>query len=182
MSSVETLLTAEDFARLPDNGHPTELVRGRIITMNPPVPRHGQICNKVGRILGDFAEKDLGHVLNNDSGVITEHDPDTVRGADIAFYSYAKVPKGPLPRGYLSMPPDVVFEVRSEDDRWKKILTKVAEYLNAGVTVVCVLDEPPPTIYVHTADQPVRILSADDELSLPDVLPGLSVPLRRFFE
>ena len=33
-------------------------------------------------------EHDLGHVLSNDSGVITERDPDTVRGADISFYSY----------------------------------------------------------------------------------------------
>ena len=101
MATVEALLTIEDYAHLPDNGQPTELVRGRIVTMDPPVPRHGQICNKVGRILGDFAEKDLGHVLNNDSGVVTEHDPDTVRGADIAFYSYPKVPKGPLPRRLL---------------------------------------------------------------------------------
>src|SRR5262249_19661298 len=151
--------------------------------MNPPIPRHGQICGKVDRIVGGFAdEHELGHVLINDSGVITEHDPDTVRGADIAFYSFGKVPKRPFPRGYLQVMPDLVFEVRSPDDRWKKIQLKVAEYLNAGVSVVCVLDDEPPTAYVYAAEQPVRILNADNELTLPDILPGFSVRVRRFFE
>ena len=183
MTSPTALLTAEEYCRLPDNGQPTELVSGKIVTLSIPFPRNGQICSRVNRVVGNFVDGHcLGHLVSNRSAVITEHDPDTVRGADIAFYSYAKVPKVPIPRGYLSVPPDVVFEVRSDDDRCKKILAKVAEYLNAGVTVVCVLDEPPPTIYVHTADQPVRILSADQELFLPDVLPGLSVPVRGFFE
>ena len=66
--------------RRPDPGHPEELVQGRIITMPPPQPRHGQVCVKVIRILDRYVEEhDLGQVLSNDSGVITERDPDTVR-------------------------------------------------------------------------------------------------------
>lgn len=57
-----------------------------------------------------------------------------------------------------------------------------AEYLNAGVAVVCVLDDPPPTIYVYRADQPVRILKADDDWTQPEVLGDFRVPVRRFFE
>lgn len=151
--------------------------------MNPPKPRHGQICSKVDRTVGGFAdEHDLGHVLSNDSGVVTERDPDTLRGADIAFYSYEKVPKGPLPNDYLSVPPDAIFEVRSEDDRWRKIVTKVSEYLNAGVSVVCVLDDDPPVIYVFRPDERMRTLEADDDFTLPDILPGFSVKVRHFFE
>ena len=36
--------------------------------------------------------------------------------------------------------PDLIVEVRSEDDRWGDILAKVHEYLDAGVVVVIVLD------------------------------------------
>jgi Uma2 family endonuclease len=183
MATVEALLTAEEYARLDDNGRPSELVRGRIVEMNPPIPRHGQICSKVDRIVGNFAdEHESGHVISNDSAVITERDPDTVRGADISFYSFRKVPKGPFPRGYLSVVPDLIFEVRSPDDRWKKIQLKVGEYLAAGVSVVCVLDDDPSTAYVYAADQPVRTLTADDELTFPDILPGFRVQVRRFFE
>src|SRR5581483_10520332 len=136
------LLTAEEFLRLPSDGRPKELVRGRIVHMNVPKPRHGQICSKVDRILGNFAdERNLGHVVSNDSGVRTERGPDTVRGADVAYYSYSRVPPGPFPDDYLTVVPELVFEIRSPTDRWSAILAKVAEYLEAGITVVCVLDQ-----------------------------------------
>ncbi|HUG90045.1 MAG TPA: Uma2 family endonuclease [Planctomycetaceae bacterium] len=177
------LLTAEEYLRLPDSGRPTELVRGRVIPMNVPKPRHGQVCSRVDRFVGNFADgHDLGHVACNDSGVITERDPDTVRGADVCFYSYSKVPRGPFPEGYLPVPPDAVFEILSPDNRRPKVLTKVGEYLEANVTVVCVLDPESETVEVFREKGPSQTLSGDDELTLPDVLPGFSVPVRRFFE
>ena len=112
-TSPTVLMTAEEFARRPDPGHPEELVRGRIVPMPVPDRRHGQICNKVGRILGNFAEEhDLGHVLSNDSGVVTERGPDTVRGADVAFYSYGRLPRGPLPHTYGPEMPELIVEIR----------------------------------------------------------------------
>lgn len=183
MSIATTLLTAEEFARLPDNGRPTELVRGQVVTMNVPSPRHGQVCVKVVRILGDFVEEhDLGHVVSNDAGVITGRDPDTVRGADVAFYSYAKVPKGPLPKEYLPVPPEVVFEIRSPTDRRSQVLAKVAEYLEVGVSAVCVLDPESNSAQVFYQDQPLAVLSADDDLTFPELLGEFRVPVGRFFE
>jgi hypothetical protein len=58
----------------------------------------------------------------------------------------------------------------------------VAEYLNAGVSVVCVLDPGPQTIHVFSAEQPVRIFTAEQELVLPEVLGDFRVVVRRFFE
>jgi Uma2 family endonuclease len=183
IQATPLLITADEFARRPDPGYPEELVRGRIEKMPPPRPRHGQVCSKVDRILGNYAEEhDLGHVVSNDSGVITERGPDTVRGADVAFYSYAKVPKGPLPDSYLDVPPDLIIEVLSPDDRWPKVLTKVAEYLNIGVTVVGVLDPARRSLTLFEDGQPPRALSENDELALPHVLGEFRVPIRRFFE
>lgn len=166
-----------------DRGVPTELVRGEVVEMNQPTPRHGQICSKVGRIIGDFAElHDLGHVTSNDSGVITERGPDTVRGGDVWFISYQKIAKGPLPDSFLDVPPDIVFEVRSKHDRWAKIHEKVAEYLNANVQVVCVLDPKSETARLYYTDAPEVILNADDELTFPGQLPGFSVRVGKLFE
>ncbi len=181
MSTTLDTLTAEEFGTRPNPGYPEELIRGKIVTMPPPAPRHGQICGKVDRLMGVFAdEHDLGHVLCNDSGVITERDPDTVRGADVAFYSYTKVPKGPIQQGYLEVPPDLVVEVRSPDDRWADILTKVDEYLQIGVVVV--LDPGPRTAHVFRSDQAPRVLGPDDELTFPDLLGAFRVVVRKFFE
>src|SRR5262249_17022218 len=116
------------------------------------------------------------------SGVVTERDPDSMRGADVAFYSYSRIPKGPFPQhAYLTVVPELVFEVFSPSDRWPKVLAKVAEYLNAGVTVVCVVDPDSQTVQVYRDALP-QTLHGDDELTIPDVLPGFRTPVRRFFE
>jgi len=92
------LMTAEEFSRRPDPGYPEELVRGKIVPLAIPHPRHGQICTKVILILGNYIEAhDLGHVISNCSAVITERSPDTVRGADIAFYTHVAFAQSPLP-------------------------------------------------------------------------------------
>jgi Uma2 family endonuclease len=183
MATGTVHLTAAEYARLPDAGVPTELVRGEVVELNQPTPRHGQVCSRADRWMGTFAdEHGLGHVLCNDAGIITERDPDTVRGGDVWFVSFSKLPKGAIPEGYLDVTPDVVVEVRSENDRWSKILEKVAEYLNAGVAVVCVLDPQTETARLYFPDAPDVILSGDDVLTFPGQLPGFSVPVRRFFE
>ncbi len=176
------LLTAEQFARLPDPGLPTELVRGRVITLSLPAPRHGQICSKIDRIIGNYAEEHkLGHVVVNDSAVVTERDPDTVRGGDVAFYSYSRVPLGPFPPGYLKVVPELIFEVRSPTDRWSQILGKVSEYLDAGVSVVCVLDWSSEALQIYRMEELPQTLHSDGELYLPEILGELKVAVQRFF-
>ncbi len=181
--TAPALLTAEQFAERPDPGYPEELVKGRILAMPVPKPRHGEICSRTNRIFGNHAEaEDIGRVLCNDAGVITERGPDTVRGADVSFYSFASVPKGPLPEGYLDTPPELVVEVLSPSDSWPKALAKVAEYLNAGTIVVVVLDDNRRLAHVYRADGTTRVLTADEELTIPDLLGDFHVRVGRFFE
>jgi Uma2 family endonuclease len=183
MATAEALLTAEEYYRLPDNGQPTELIRGRIVPMNMPFPRHGEICARISYLLQRYLEDhELGRVISNDAGVVTERNPDSVRGPDVAFYSYARVPRGPLPEGYLAVAPELVFEVRSAGDRWSEVFAKVAEYLRAGVLVVCVLDPRTERAILLSADQGSQTLTADQDFALPDLLTDLRVPVRRFFE
>jgi Uma2 family endonuclease len=177
-----SLMTAEQFAQRPDPGHPEELVGGKVVPMTRPNVRHGQVCWKAARLFGNFIEDhDLGHLVINDAGIITERNPDTLRGADISFFGYHRVPKGPLPPSYLDILPDLVVEVRSPTDRMSEVLAKVAEYLNAGVRIVVVLDPEDGTAQVFDAERPVRVLSGDAELTLPGVLDGFAVPVSRLF-
>jgi Uma2 family endonuclease len=177
------LLTAEQFADRPESGSPEELVKGRILAMPVPKPRHGEICGNAVFILSAHArDRDLGRVLSNDAGVITQRGPDTVRGADVAYYSFARVPKGPLPDSYLDIPPDLIIEVLSPSDRWPNVLAKVAEYLDAGTTVVIVLDDQRRLAQVYRADGATRILVAGDELTVPELLGDFRVEIARFFE
>lgn len=183
MATAEALMTAEEFGRRADPGHPEELVQGRIVDMPPPDRRHGYVCCQASYLLRQFLDQhDLGRVMTNDSGVITERDPDTVRGADVAFYSYARLPRGPLPTGYGPEVPELIVEVRSASDRWRDVLEKVTEYLRAGVLVVVVLDPEPRVAHVFGPDEPPRILEASEELGFPGLIEGFRVRVGRFFE
>lgn len=184
MATVEApLLTADEFLALPDNGQPCELVKGRVVYMNPPGMRHGTVCVNVCYVVRSFLDvHDLGRLASNDSGVITEREPDTVRGADVAFYSYARLPKDqPPPIGYADVTPEIVFEILSPSDSWKRVLRKVAEYLEAGVLVVCVVSPPERTVTLFFPDRPSVKLTGEQELTFPDILPGFSEPISRFW-
>ncbi len=183
MATAEALMTAEEFGQRPDPGYPEELVQGRIVAMPPPDRRHGRTCLKAGRILDTYAEEhDLGRVMSDDSGVITERDPDTVRGADIAYYSYARLPKGPLPAGYGPEVPELVIEVRSPGDTWREIVIKVGEYLKAGVLKVVVLDPQSRKAHVYGVDEEPSVLGPEDELTVPDLLGDFRVAVHQLFD
>jgi Uma2 family endonuclease len=175
-------MTAEEFARQYANRR-AELVKGRVVELPMPSLKHGKVCYRVTMALGTFVEAgDLGHVMTNDSWVVTKRGPDTVRGSDILFVSYTRLPKGQVPEGLLEVVPELVFEVRSPSDRWTDMIAKMLEYLSAGVSVVIILDPRTESASVFRPDDRQVIFEADQTLTVPDVLPGFEVAVRKFFE
>jgi Uma2 family endonuclease len=75
-----------------------------------------------------------------------------------------------------------VVEVISPSDRWPKVLAKVAEYLDAGTTVVLVLDDQRRLAHLYRADGTILLLGADAELTIPDLFGDFRVRVGRFFE
>jgi len=180
---TEKLLTIEEYAEMPDRGYPTELVEGRVVELSPPKPIHGWICNRINYLLTHLLMRNnLGQAFCNDTGVITKRGPDSLRGADCSYYSYERIPKATSKNEYFNVAPELVFEVLSQRDRWSKVLIKVGEYLGVGVRVVCVVDPRTSAAHLYRPDEPPQVLGADDLWSVPDVLPGFSVPVRQFFE
>jgi Uma2 family endonuclease len=179
---LERTYTAEEYLQL-DVDFPSELVEGRLVEMAVPTPRHGQICSKIDRIVGGYVDAHkLGHVVVNDAGILVQRGPDTVRGADVSYYSFSRVPPGPLPKGYLDVAPDVLFEVRSPNDRWRKILNKVTDYLAAGVKLVCVLDPVVESLIAYQDEEFPITMHNSDEFHFPPFFGELRVPVCRFFE
>lgn len=175
------LLTAEEFVRQYSECR-ADLVRGVIVEKPMPGSKHGKVANWVAFYLTQHVlSNDLGHVMTNDTSVIVERNPDTARGADVLFISYARLPKGTVPDGPLAVPPDLVVEVRSPSDRWPEILEKISEYLNAGVGVVVVLDPKSQSVSTYRPEERPHVFETGDDLTLPDLLPGFSVPVSRFF-
>jgi Uma2 family endonuclease len=179
---AEKLMTIAEFVALPDDGVRRELVRGRIIEMPQPKPIHGFVCMEIGARLREFVKsRNLGRVAT-ESGLVTERNPDSMRGPDISFYSYKRIPPGSVPDEYLDVRPELVVEVLSTFDRWPRVLQKIVEYLDAGVVAVCIVDSDLQTVEVHTADQKVRHLARADELTLPEVLPDFACKVADLFD
>ena len=78
--------------------------------------------------------------------------------------------------------PDLVAEVRSPADRRQQVLNKVSEYLTAGIKIVVVLDPTADTAYVYCDEGAPETFGPNDTLTIPDLLPGFSVPVARFFK
>lgn len=182
-ATQQRLMTGEEFVAEYGHRH-AELVDG-IVKEEVPVPnlRHGEVCAEFARLLGNFAKDNkLGRVMSNDSNIRVKRNPDTVRGPDVCFFSFAVIPPGPAPDALTDLVPELAVEVRSPTNTWNKIFSKVGEYLTAGVRAVAVLDPETASVSVYRADEFQQIFHAGDELTLPDVLPGFAVPVRRFFE
>ena len=78
--------------------------------------------------------------------------------------------------------PDLAVEVVSPHDTQKHLQRKVLHYLDHGVRAVWVVDPASETVTVYFSRQDIRILSKDDEISAPNVLPGFSCRVARFFD
>jgi Uma2 family endonuclease len=172
---AQKLITAEEFFQMPDppDGSKQELVRGKIETIPPPGARHGACCSRIDRRLGNFVEQNQrGTVFVNDTGFVSERDPDTVRGADVSFWSKDRLPE--LPEGYIAIPPDLAVEVVSPNDHYSRVQKKVRHHLSHGVRLVWVVDPEDRSVTVYRSLQQVTILQEGDTLSGEDVLPGFS--------
>lgn len=181
-TATQKLLTAEEFAELPDptDGSRQELVRGEVVTMPPPKSLHGYCCSKIDRRLGNFVEeRKLGNVFCNDTGFITERDPDSVRGPDVAYWSHERLPE--VKDEYSEVPPDLAIEVLSSHKDLRKTRDKLKEYFERGVRMAWVIDPINQTVTVYRSADEGRILHDDVMLSGEEVVPGFSCAIRELF-
>jgi Uma2 family endonuclease len=176
-------LIAEEFSRLsqPEDGSQQELAQGVIVTLPPLCFYHGLVCGMLCGQLGIFlSAHPLGWLTTNDSGVILAHDPDTVRGPDLAFWSRETLPQ--LPReGYPSIAPDLVVEVLSPGDVFIRVQRKVQDHLRAGVRLAWILVPEDRSIAVFRSGREPIVLSSGETLSGEDILPGFSCPVTELF-
>lgn len=141
-----------------------ELDRGEVVEVSWPGERHGFVCHNTNRILGNYAfQRRRGYVLSNDTGVILERDPDTVRGPDLVYYEQARRYNDLRP-GYCITPPLLAVEVLSPNDSWGKVTRRITQFLGQGICVVWIVDPEEQSLTVCRPNQLPQVLDGDDEL------------------
>src|SRR5438105_39942 len=122
------LMTAEEFMAADLGEGRFELVRGEVVEVPPAMPEHGRIFANSLFVLETYGRQSgLGYALSNDTAVVTERGPDTVRGADVCFFSHARWPRSQLGNTLPPVPPDVAVEVVSPRNRRGEIHRKIGE-------------------------------------------------------
>ena len=176
------LITADDLLRLSSDGVRGELIRGVLSETTPARYEHGQIAARVVVRLGNFVQpRKLGILTVSDSGVQLEHNPDTVREPDVAFFSAEKSPPDERVTGYAQVAPDLAVEIVSPSDRLPAVNDKALMWLRYGVRLVWVVRPDERRVDVHRDGHPVAALTESDALDGADVLPGFSCPVREVF-
>ncbi len=176
-------ISAKRFERLAPELGPCELVRGEVVPLSPGGFEHGQISGSVAGLLSAWARRTRsGRVLTNEAGLITERRPDTVRGADVVYYSYRRVARGRGPKGFADVPPELVVEIVGKGQGWRAMVQKAGEYLRMGVDRVWVIDPKKRSLHVFRSDAPPSELGAGDRIRDAEMLPKFSCRVSDFFE
>jgi len=178
---TSTLLSAEEFAGLGDIGL-AELIRGRVVYLTKPKPKHGRIAMRFGRVIGNFVERHkLGEVYAAETGYVIEHNPDSVRAPDVSFVR-AELALGHDEDEWYPHSPDLAVEVLSPTDRPGAVEEKVQMWLDGGGRSVWVVDPEQRAVSIRHADGSVHLVGEAEELRDELVLPGFVIkPLRKMF-
>ena len=183
-----TLLSAEDLARLPEDGRKYQLVEGRLISVPPAGTDHDTIGFRLIMAIGSFVQANqLGECTLSQSGYLVSQpgQPDSVLAPDLAFVSAARVPKvgTPASKGFWRLAPDLVVEIVSPSQSKPEMTETAQRWLVAGVRLVWVIWQPSRQVEVWRpgSKKPTQTLGAGGTLDGLDVLPGFSHPIAHLF-
>ncbi len=186
MSTVQTTpMTADEFwewCSRPENRDGLyELARGEVVEMPSPGEQHGSLCMWIGyRLMNYVVQRGSGGVCANDTGLLVERGPDTVRGPDLMLFDESR-PLDQLSRKYSTRIPRLVVEVLSPTDRWSRIALRVGQYLARGVSIVWVVDPEERTVTIHRPNELPQVREEQHELTGNGVLENFSLKVADLF-
>ncbi len=182
---AERLYTVEEFEQLPEFGERYELVDGRLIKKPMPTGRHALIADSIRDAIKAFdPKKKLGYSLQEASIRLGPN------SSPIPDVSYWKAERNIKPDDQAMPLPDLAVEVLSPSDvagpvALKSAMVKVKKLVNAGVSIVWVVNPKTKTVEVYRAgqpDQPSAILSEKEKLDGESVIPGFELQVGDLFE
>ena len=182
MATVTQLVTAQEFMTMDLGEGLHELVEGEVVDVPLPTPDHGRISFRSGFLLEIYGQRTgLGYVVGNDSAILTGREPDSVRGADVAFYLSATCPRESLKAKPLDVQPALAIEVASPGNRQGDMLDKVSEYLRSGIANVWVIYPAKRLLIAYRQDDvPTNYYESDPVENVPE-LPGFRCVVADFF-
>ena len=180
-----SVFTPDDLLRMEDAVN-YELVDGKLVERHMGM-ESSEIALRIAFLLALFLrDHRLGRLFGADASYqCFPNAPTKVRKPDVSFIRSERLSSGRAPTGHSPVSPDLAVEVVSPGDLAYELEEKVAEYLQAGVPLVWVVNPPTRTVRIHrpktSARGPVSELSGDDMITGEDVLADFSCKVSEFF-
>lgn len=164
-------LTIKDLEKLqadyPD--YRMELVDGNIIVMSPSGYESAEVAVEFAtQLLNWVKPRKLGRVTVSNAGFILQNSD--IRTADVSFVLAERLRKSP--RSFAELAPDLMVEVKSPSDSLKSLRKKIEDFLSLGTRIGILINPEKHIVEVYRLGQDVVILTDDDVLTIPDLLPG----------
>jgi Uma2 family endonuclease len=182
--ATKTLLTVEGYAALDEpDGVRYELNEGELIVTPSASAFHNEIRDDFNARLRAFAKSHKLGLVTSETDVKLVGE--TVRRPDVAFIRAERLQGIDLERVPLPVAPDLVIEIVSQNDRADDLLLKVTQYLAAGAHAVWLFYPKTRLAYRYLPgklEPEVRSADAGHTFEEPELLSGLSIPLRDVFQ
>jgi Uma2 family endonuclease len=156
-----------------------EIVNGKEFIKEMASAKHSGIGTRLIIKLGVFLDSNpLGRVYGADATFTIGNND---RMPDVSFVLNEKIPNDGEPLKKWLFAPDLAIEVISPTDMFLEVAEKTQEYFEAGVRQVWLIDSKFDTVTVYYSPTKTLILTAKDELTCEDILPGFRLKLSDIF-
>lgn len=106
----------------------------------------------------------------------------TVRGPDVAFVAWERMPSGRIPTDPIpDLVPNFVIELLSTSNTYAEISRKRREYFHAGVELLWMVDHRTRTVTVFRTALDATVYTESHTIEGANVLPGWQVNIAELF-
>jgi Uma2 family endonuclease len=165
---------------LDDENRPCELVEGTLVE-KPMGYDESEIAGLLITFLNNYVRPRKLGIVTGEAGTVQLF-PGLVRIPDVAFASWPRFPGRKRPKVRIPhLAPDLVVEVLSKGNTRAEMARKLAEYFEAGVRLVWLVDHRTRTVRVHSAVDRSVLFKDGQAIDGGTVLPGFVLRLRELF-
>lgn len=154
---------------------------GALILNMPSGPTSEWMGYEIGWQLRSWADVDAGDLVFGSSALFELPDGNR-RSPDIAWASGERLAGIDIYDGdFWYLAPEFIVEVRSLTDDIERLQAKMELWLRNGVRLGWLVDPFDQRVWVYRPEAEAALLERPEELSDEEVLPGLTVDLRRIW-
>jgi Uma2 family endonuclease len=181
MAATTGQMTWQTFEQLPDSdGFHREIVAGELIVLPPPKWRHSRIARRVSRALMALEDQGIAEV-HMEAGYKLSLSPATWIEPDVSVLRTERS-RSIRDDDYFVGSPELAVEVVSPSETARDLNRKVDALLLAGCLAVWVIYPEEREVRVFLPDGTSYTRRVDEILTLPELLPGWELPVRKLFQ